>query len=43
MEVTDAVGQKTEIALRRPEAQSGFAAGTFSYTPAKGVDVVSGN
>ena len=43
MEVTDAVGQKTEITFAGLKRNPGLAAGTFSYTPAKGVDVVSGN
>lgn len=43
MEVTDAVGQKTEITFAGLKRNPGFAAGTFSYTPAKGVDVVNGN
>lgn len=43
MEVTDAVGQKTEITFAGLKRNPGFASGTFDYTPAKGVDVVSGN
>lgn len=43
MEVTDAVGQKTEISFTGLKRNPGFASDTFSYMPAKGVDVVSGN
>ena len=43
MEVTDAVGQKTEIVFSGLQRNPAFAAGTFAYSPARGVDVVSGN
>lgn len=40
MQVTDALGQHTEIAFSAWKKNPAFAAGTFSYKPAKGVDVV---
>ncbi len=43
MEVTDAVGQKTEIVFSGLQRNPAFAADTFAYSPARGVDVVSGN
>lgn len=40
MEVLDAVGQSTKISFSGWKRNPTFAAGTFKYTPAKGVDVV---
>lgn len=40
MTVVDALGQRTEIAFRGWKRNPGFAKGTFTYVPAKGVDVV---
>ena len=40
MEVTDAVGQKTEIVFSGLQRNPAFAAGTFAYVPGKGVDVI---
>ena len=40
MEVVDAVGQRTSISFSRWKRNPTFAADTFSFTPAKGVDVV---
>ncbi|HEY0335288.1 MAG TPA: outer membrane lipoprotein chaperone LolA [Stenotrophomonas sp.] len=40
MEVTDAIGQRTAIRFDGWKRNPSFAAGTFSFTPAKGVDVV---
>ena len=40
MEVLDAVGQNTKISFTGWKRNPSFAAGTFKYTPAKGVDVV---
>ena len=40
MEVLDAVGQNTKISFTGWKRNPAFAAGTFKYTPAKGVDVV---
>ena len=40
MEVTDAIGQRTAIRFDGWKRNPGFAADTFSFTPAKGVDVV---
>lgn len=40
MEVQDAVGQNTRISFSGWKRNPAFAAGTFKYTPAKGVDVV---
>ena len=42
MEVKDAVGQRTEISFTGWKRNPAFAAGTFKYAPAKGVDVVGG-
>ena len=40
MEFSDALGQRTVIALHRLEAQPGLWQGAFRFTPPKGVDVV---
>ncbi|MEO6102782.1 MAG: outer membrane lipoprotein chaperone LolA [Pseudoxanthomonas sp.] len=40
MEVLDAAGQNTKISFSGWKRNPSFAAGTFKYTPAKGVDVV---
>ncbi len=40
MEVTDAIGQRTSIRFEGWKRNPAFAAGTFQFTPAKGVDVV---
>lgn len=40
MEVQDAVGQRTEIKFGSWNRNPVFAAGTFRYTPPKGVDVI---
>lgn len=40
MEVLDAVGQSTKISFTGWKRNPAFAAGTFKYMPAKGVDVV---
>ncbi|MGH8085606.1 MAG: outer membrane lipoprotein chaperone LolA [Lysobacter sp.] len=40
MEVVDLIGQRTEIAFSDWQRNPGFAAGTFKYTPPKGVDVI---
>lgn len=40
MTVVDALGQRTEIAFSHWKRNPGFAKGTFTYVPAKGVDVV---
>ena len=40
MEVLDAVGQSTRISFSGWKRNPTFAAGTFKYVPAKGVDVV---
>ena len=40
MSVVDALGQRTEITFSDWKRNPGFANGTFSYVPAKGVDVV---
>jgi len=40
MEVVDAVGQRTVITFSGWKRNPGFAAGTFSFTPAKGSDVI---
>lgn len=40
MEVVDAVGQRTAISFSGWKRNPAFAADTFRYTPAKGVDVV---
>lgn len=40
MEVTDAIGQRTAIRFDGWKRNPSFPAGTFQFTPAKGVDVV---
>lgn len=40
MELVDAVGQRTVIDFERWTRNPGFAAGTFTYTPPAGVDVL---
>jgi outer membrane lipoprotein carrier protein len=40
MTVVDALGQRTEIAFSGWKRNPGFAKGTFTYVPGKGVDVV---
>jgi outer membrane lipoprotein carrier protein len=40
MQVIDALGQKTQIDFTQWQRNPSFAAGTFRYVPAKGVDVV---
>ncbi|MGN6512204.1 MAG: outer membrane lipoprotein chaperone LolA [Lysobacteraceae bacterium] len=40
MQVVDALGQKTRIVFDHWRRNPAFAANTFRYTPAKGVDVV---
>jgi outer membrane lipoprotein carrier protein len=40
MLVVDALGQRTEISFSAWKKNPAFAKGTFSYAPAKGVDVV---
>ena len=40
MQVVDALGQRTEISFSGWKKNPAFAKGTFSYAPAKGVDVV---
>jgi outer membrane lipoprotein carrier protein len=40
MEMRDALGQRTEISFREWRRNPAFAAGTFSFTPPAGVDVV---
>ncbi len=40
MEVEDAVGQRTRIKFGQWTRNPAFAAGTFKYTPPKGVDVI---
>jgi outer membrane lipoprotein carrier protein len=40
MEVVDAVGQRTVISFTGWKRNPSFASGTFSFTPAKGVDVI---
>ncbi len=40
MEVIDSLGQRTEIGFSGWKKNPAFPKGTFSYTPAKGVDVV---
>lgn len=42
MSVVDALGQRTEIAFSGWKRNPGFAKGTFTYVPAKGVDVLGG-
>ena len=43
LEYVDALGQRTAIAFSGWKRNPSFAAGTFAYSPARGVDVVSGN
>ncbi|WP_313341782.1 outer membrane lipoprotein chaperone LolA [Stenotrophomonas sp.] len=40
MEVVDAVGQRTVISFTGWKRNPGFAAGTFSFAPPKGTDVI---
>lgn len=40
MAFTDLLGQRTEIVFAKWQRNPAFARGTFSYVPAKGVDVV---
>ena len=40
MRIVDSLGQTTTIAFRAWQRNPAFAAGTFSFVPAKGVDVV---
>ena len=40
MEVKDAVGQRTTLSFSGWKRNPGFAAGTFSFTPPKGTDVI---
>jgi len=40
MQVVDMLGQRTEISFSGWKKNPAFAEGTFSYTPAEGVDVV---
>ena len=40
MEIVDALGQRTEIRFSGWKRNPTFAAGTFKYTPPKGVDVI---
>lgn len=40
MQVVDALGQRTDITFTGWKKNPAFSSGTFSYTPAKGVDVV---
>lgn len=42
MEYVDALGQRTQIAFGAWKRNPAFAKGTFSYVPAKGVDVIGG-
>lgn len=42
MEYTDALGQRTTIAFTSWKRNPVFAKGTFTYVPAKGVDVIGG-
>ena len=42
LEVVDAIGQRTEIRFTGWQRNPRFAADTFKYTPAKGVDVIGG-
>jgi len=43
LQVTDSLGQRTEIAFSGWKKNPAFAKGTFTYTPSKGVDVVGEN
>lgn len=40
MQITDSLGQRTEIAFSGWRRNPSFAKGTFAFTPPKGVDVV---
>ena len=40
MSFTDLLGQRTEIVFAKWQRNPAFASGTFTYVPAKGVDVV---
>jgi outer membrane lipoprotein carrier protein len=40
MQVIDSLGQKTTIAFSGWKRNPAFAAGTFRFVPAKGVDIV---
>jgi outer membrane lipoprotein carrier protein len=40
LEYVDALGQRTVIAFANWKRNPAFAKGTFTYTPAKGVDVI---
>lgn len=42
MEYVDALGQRTKISFTGWRRNPGFAKGTFTYVPAKGVDVIGG-
>ena len=42
MEYEDALGQRTKISFSGWKRNPGFAKGTFTYVPAKGVDVIGG-
>jgi outer membrane lipoprotein carrier protein len=42
LEYVDALGQRTAIAFSGWKRNPAFAKGTFSYVPAKGVDVIGG-
>ncbi len=43
MELTDSFGNNTRIHFNSPQKNPALAAGHFSFTPPKGVDVVSGD
>lgn len=42
MEYVDALGQRTKISFSGWKRNPGFAKGTFTYVPPKGVDVIGG-
>ena len=42
MRVVDPLGQRTELKFNGWKRNPGFAKGTFSFAPPKGVDVVAG-
>lgn len=42
MQVVDALGQRTEISFSGWKRNPAFGAGTFRYTPPRGVDVIGG-
>ena len=42
MEYVDALGQRTKISFSGWKRNPGFAKGTFTFVPAKGVDVIGG-